>query len=234
MNRPTRIVIATPHARHDDLQRALAAHDDVEVYRLRSRDELTIDGLRTISPELVFFPHWSWRIPRGIHEAFECVVFHMTDVPYGRGGSPLQNLIMAGQEQTKLSALRCVEEMDAGPVYLKCNLSTLGTAEEVLARAARLMESMILELVRHRPQPTLQVGEVVHFNRRRPEQGDIGHAGSLAEAHDMIRMLDADGYPNAFVEVGGLRLEFTRASLRADHIQADVRITWLAQAHERS
>jgi methionyl-tRNA formyltransferase len=69
------------------------------------------------APRYVFFAHWSWKIPRAVYEAHECVIFHMTDVPFGRGGSPLQNLISRGIYETKLSALRCVEEMDAGPVY---------------------------------------------------------------------------------------------------------------------
>ena len=43
----------------------------------------------------------------------------MTDVPFGRGGSPLQNLISRGIYETKISAFRCVAEMDAGPVYPK-------------------------------------------------------------------------------------------------------------------
>lgn len=38
-------------------------------------------------------------------------------------------------------------------------------------------------------------------------------------------MLDAEGYPKAFVEVGPFRFEFSRASLRGRDIVADVRIT---------
>ena len=45
----------------------------------------------------------------------------MTDLPYGRGGSPLQNLIINGHKETMMSALRCVQELDAGPIYLKKN-----------------------------------------------------------------------------------------------------------------
>ena len=40
----------------------------------------------------------------------------------------------------------------------------------------------------------------------------------------MIRMLDADGYPKAFVRVGKYKLEFTRASRTLDGVYADVKI----------
>jgi methionyl-tRNA formyltransferase len=79
-----------------------------------------------------------------------CVVFHMTDVPFGRGGSPLQNLIARGIYETRLSALRCEAEVDAGTVYLKRSLSLHGLGEEIFMRAADAMAPMISEIVTHR------------------------------------------------------------------------------------
>jgi methionyl-tRNA formyltransferase len=40
--------------------------------------------------------HWSWKVSDEVVGRFECVCFHITDVPFGRGGSPLQNLIVQG------------------------------------------------------------------------------------------------------------------------------------------
>ena len=48
---------------------------------------------------------------------------------------------------------------------------------------------------------------------------------SLVSVYDYIRMLDADGYPHAFVEVGNLRFEFDRAALKDGFIEADVKIS---------
>jgi hypothetical protein len=63
----------------------------------------------------------------------------MTDVPFGRGGSPLQNLIVRGRRETKLTALRMSREFDAGPVYMKEPLSLEGGAEEIYLGSADLM-----------------------------------------------------------------------------------------------
>jgi len=38
-----------------------------------------------------------WIILKEIFENYEIILFHMTDLPYGRGGSPLQNLIVRGK-----------------------------------------------------------------------------------------------------------------------------------------
>ncbi len=219
------IVLATPHARHDKLESELRNHPNFSVFRIREKDELTKEKLSDISPDFVFFPHWSWIIPRDIHEQFNCVIFHMTDLPFGRGGSPLQNLIARGIYESKLSAIACSKDLDAGPVYLKKEISLYGSAEEIFCRAAKLMEEMIPEIVQTRRQPQAQVGEPTLFTRRRREDGDISTLASLEKIHDYIRMLDADGYPNAFLRVGDIKFEFVRSRLSHDHIYADVRIT---------
>lgn len=186
--------------------------------------DLTQDRLSKLNPKYVFFPHWSHKIPEEIFLNYECVIFHMTDVPFGRGGSPLQNLIARGIYETKISALKCVREMDAGPVYLKRNLSLYGDAEEIYIRAGKIIEEMILEIIQNNPVPKEQEGSVVEFKRRTPVQGNISPLGSLEQVFDYIRMLDAEGYPKAYLEIGGFRFVFSRASLKDGHIKADVTI----------
>jgi methionyl-tRNA formyltransferase len=188
-------------------------------------DALKAELLSAARIHKLFFPHWSHKIPAEIYESFECVIFHMTDLPYGRGGSPLQNLIVRGHENTVITALRCVERMDAGPVYLKRPLNLNGSAEEIYLRADRTIESMIVTLITEQPEPVPQSGEATLFRRRRPEEGDWSYAKDLDSVFNHIRMLDATGYPPAFVDVGPFRLEFSRAARRTDAVQADVRIT---------
>lgn len=219
-----RHVIAASRKGYAGLVSSLEKETGENFVLIEDRTELSVSNLERIAPRYVFLPHWSYIIPREIHERFECVIFHMTDLPFGRGGSPLQNLISRGIYETRLSALRCVSELDAGPIYLKRPLSLHGNAEEIFLRSAGLVNEMIAEIVRNSPEPQPQEGEVVCFARRRPEQSDIADLTDLRQVFDYIRMVDAEGYPRAFIEVGGLRLEFSRASLRGDAIHADVRI----------
>lgn len=220
----TRIVIATPHRRYDALEAALRDVHGFDVVRIVERDALTRERLQVTAPRFVFLPHWSWIVPASVFENFECVVFHMTDLPFGRGGSPLQNLIVRGFRETKLSAIRCVQQLDGGPVYCKQPLSLEGSAEEIFERAAGLMEGMVVKIVREQRIPEPQTGEPTLFRRRLPADGDIAHVDSLQELHDHVRMLDAEGYPHAFVQIGALRLEFDHSRLSDDHVLANVRI----------
>lgn len=195
-------------------------------YLISQKEDFTVERIDSISPVKIFIPHWSYIIPSAIFERYECIVFHMTDLPYGRGGSPLQNLIVRGLTATKLSALRVEAGLDTGPVYLKMDLSLSGTAEEIFVRANKLVGKMIVEIIQNNLQPVPQEGNPVIFKRRKPEQSDMSGLEKLEEIFDYIRMLDADGYPHAYIEKGEFRYEFTRASIKADgSIVADVKIT---------
>jgi methionyl-tRNA formyltransferase len=186
---------------------------------------LTGDFVRKLSPRYIFFLHWSWKVPEQIVKRFECVCFHMTDVPFGRGGSPLQNLIARGHRETKLTALRMTAEFDAGPVYLKEPLSLEGGAEEIYIRAGQLSAKMIESIVREEMTPVAQEGKPVNFKRRRPAESEIANPESLEALYDFIRMLDADGYPRAFFHHSGMRYELSRPALYDGRIVADVKIT---------
>jgi methionyl-tRNA formyltransferase len=200
------------------------------VHTIGNPAELQLEVVAALDPEWIFVPHWSHLIPEAIWSRWPTVIFHMTDLPYGRGGSPLQNLIQRGHSSTMLTALRCSAELDAGPVFLKEPLSLQGSAEEIFLRADALIEAMIARIVREQPEPQPQQGEPVLFSRRKPEQSNLSDClpGDLIAWYDQIRMLDAEGYPHAFVEVHCMRLEFRRVSQRSDALYADVRITSLS------
>ena len=200
-----------------------------EWHFIGSREELTTRKIRGIDPRFIFFLHWSWRVPDEIVDGFECVCFHMTDVPFGRGGSPLQNLIVRGHRDTKVTALRMTRELDAGPVYLNEPLNLHGRAQEIYIRAGETAARMIARIIQARMPPTPQTGEVVMFKRRKPEESNVAQIQSLAELYDYIRMLDADDYPHAFLEAGGFRMEFVRAVRHPDRIVAEVSITQVKQ-----
>ncbi len=179
------------------------------------------DGLdRLHGARYVFFPFWSHKVPKEITDQFECVCFHMTDVPYGRGGSPLQNLILRGHAETVISALRMTDEMDAGPVYMKRPLSLEGSAQEIYERAAGIIAGMMREIAETEPVPVPQEGEVVKFERRKPEDSELPLDITPRSAFDRIRMLDADGYPKAFVDHGFTRITFSNARLDGDKVIA--------------
>lgn len=183
----------------------------------------------TTHPKYIFFPHWSELVPAELTQAYDCVCFHMTDVPYGRGGSPLQNLIKRGARVTKLTALKMEEKMDAGPVYKKDELNLAGSAEEIFIRMTKLAITQIQYIIENDPTPISQSNEKYEsFKRRSPADSEIKDEHSVEELFDQIRMLDATGYPRAFINKNGFNFEFSNASFsEGDTIDAHVKITKL-------
>ncbi len=149
----------------------------------------------------------------------------MADVPYGRGGSPLQNLIVLGHESTKLTALRMIEELDAGPVYSKIDLDLKGSAQNIFEKMVPKIYELITYIVKNEPIPIEQTGEVTLFKRRTPNQSVLPLNGDIKQLYDHIRMLDAETYPKAFVSYGNSHIEFSNASISEDGtLNAVVRI----------
>lgn len=194
-------------------------------YFIKSQDELNLQYVKAVNPRYLFFLHWSWKVPDEIVDNYECVCFHMSDVPYGRGGSPLQNLIIRGHRHTKLSVLRMTQELDAGPVYLKEDLCLEGNAEEIYIRATYLAAKLIERIINENPVPVPQIGEPTIFSRRKPCESEIPDVETLQALYDFIRMLDAEGYPHAFIKYKGFLYAFTKATLYDGRVVADVTIT---------
>tara|TARA_Y100001934_G_scaffold261620_1_gene335203 strand:+ start:233 stop:934 length:702 start_codon:yes stop_codon:yes gene_type:complete len=190
------------------------------VYVANSKELL--QALESTEPRYIFFLHWNWRVPREIWSNNECVCFHMTDLPYGRGGSPLQNLIERGIKETKLTAFRMEEEMDTGAIYAKFPMPLSGRAEEIYHRAGGLSWEIISTIIESEPDPVPQEGQGTIFSRRKPEQSELPLQGGLEELYDHIRMLDAPTYPLAYIKHGNFQMELSHASFMGDEIRASV------------
>ena len=125
-------------------------------------------------PRYVFFLNWSWVVPPYITDAFECVNFHCTALPYGRGGNPIENLIRRGHTETVITAHRMTAQLDAGPLYARSGAVSLeGDKSAITARFVEPVAELVRHIVRLQPRPRQQKGEVVRFKRLTPEEYDL-------------------------------------------------------------
>lgn len=202
---------------------SLKSADNVII--ITEKEKLNYDYILELNPDYIFFPHWSWIIPSEIYENFKCIVFHMTDLPFGRGGSPLQNLILKRIKETKISAIKVDGGIDTGEIYLKYPLDLNGTADEILIRASEIIFNvMISDIINEKYVLKKQEGEIVEFSRRRPEESEIREIDCLEDLYDFIRALDGEDYPKAFIRHDKLKLIFSRPTLKSEKIIADVEI----------
>ena len=87
--------------------------------------------INKINPKIIFFLHWSKRIPKSLYNKFTCIQFHASDLPKFRGGSPIQNQIICGKQSTKISAFKVTDKIDSGDICLKKNLSLKGNVQDI-------------------------------------------------------------------------------------------------------
>lgn len=193
---------------------------------INEKEDLNIKYLKSINPKYIFFPHWNWKVPSNVYENFKCILFHIAPLPEGRGGSPIQNLILRKHSNAPLNAIQMVGEMDAGPIYLSKNLNLDGKLSEIFERAAPLIISMINEILENEPNPKMQKGTPVYFRRRTNIDNKLPVDNEdLNHLYDFIRMLDDDEYPKPYLDIGIYRLFFDSAEIKNSELRSNVRIT---------
>jgi methionyl-tRNA formyltransferase len=131
------------------------------------------DGIPQVGgADRLFFLGFSSKIPDAMCEHYECINFHCTDLRrgFGRGGHPIENLIMRGHTETVITAHRMTSEIDAGPVYCVSEpISLSGNKADICARFVEPVAKMMRWIIETDPVPTPQVGEPVYFKRLSPE-----------------------------------------------------------------
>ena len=74
-------VIASNRSWCKELPEKLAKKTGKPFYAINFNKDLNLENLESINPRYIFFTHWSYIIPKEIYQKFDCVIFHMTDVP---------------------------------------------------------------------------------------------------------------------------------------------------------
>ena len=184
--------------------------------------------INNINPKIIFFIHWSELIPKDLYQKYMCIQFHATDLPKGRGGSPIQNQILRNIKKTKISAFRVKKELDSGPICMKQNFFLNGNAESIMKKMELKSISMIEKLIKRKNiKFRKQGGKPTFFNRRKPQESeiDLSQVKTINKMYDFLRMLDAPGYPNAFIKLKEFEITFNDIEKKKSMINARVRIT---------
>ena len=195
-------------------------------YFINKKNKLNLKNIKKINPKIIFFPHWNWKIKNSILNRYLCIGFHSTPLPYGRGGSPVQNMIVRGHKLSTVCAIKLESKLDSGPIYLKKNFKLDGRAEIIFKKIYKIILIMIFAMLKKIPNHKKQLGKLSYFKRRKPYESDIGNLQTLNEIYDYIRMLDTGvkNYPLAFVSTPNLTIQFHHARKHKNFVTAQALI----------
>ncbi len=177
-------------------------------------------------PSWVFFFHWSSKVSSMVFENHRCVVVHTSNLPEGRGGSPIQNQIREGILSSKVNLIEMVEGFDEGDIYLSKDVTLQGTATDIWLmiadQAAKLAETCVKKDLVPKPQNS----PLNPPYRRIKNNNVLFNLEEILDVHKEIQMVDAPGYPDAFIKIGKYTIQFSRSKLiNGNEILCDARIT---------
>ncbi len=135
-----------------------------------------------------------------------CIVIHASDLPQGKGFSPLQHQILEGKNEIVLTLFEVVEAMDAGPFYLKDKITFNGLEllPELRDKMALKIQEMCIKYLNDYEEltPIEQSGEESFYARFTKENDRIDIDKTLREQINHIRVADNNKFPLWF-EYGG-------------------------------
>jgi methionyl-tRNA formyltransferase len=130
------------------------------------------------------------------------LVAHTSDVPRGRGFSPLTWQIIEGMNHIPVCLLEAVAEVDAGPVIYREWVEFQGhelideLRRSVAEKTLELCKRFLAERIPPRGEP--QVGEPTVYRRRGPLDSQLDPEQSIAAQFDLLRTVDNVRYPAWF------------------------------------
>jgi methionyl-tRNA formyltransferase len=191
-------------------------------YHITDKKNLSTKKILKIKPKIIFFPHWSWIIDKNFLKNNICVGFHSTPLPYGRGGSPIQNMIIRGHNKTLISAFKIEKSLDTGPIFMQTKLNLKGDGHEIFEKMYRKILTMIVKMTGKLPKPSKQKGKVRYFKRLKKSDGQIKNNYDILKIFNLIRSLDMNNknYSSAFIGLKNVKVSFLKAKIKKNKISA--------------
>lgn len=139
-----------------------------------------------------------------------CLVVHESDLPRGRGWSPLTWQILGGETKVPVTLLEAAEKVDSGAIYAQELLAFDGheLVDELRAAVGRAALGLCTRFVDRYPsildQAREQDGTATYLPRRAPEDSRLDPLRPIDSQLDLLRVVDNQRYP-AFFESRGHR-----------------------------
>ena len=211
-----------PRGRGQQLQltptKQVALRHDIPVLQpARVRDEAFLDSIRSLAPDLGIVAAFGRILPESLLmiPRLGMINVHASLLPKYRGAAPVQRAVLAGEDQTGVTIMRLVQELDAGPMLAALSLpvsptATSGEVETSLARAgAMLLLEVVDALAENRAVETPQdASRATYAPKVTKEEGTIDWTSPAHVVHNRARGLQP--WPLASATLGGVRYVIRR------------------------
>jgi len=130
------------------------------------------------------------------------IVIHASDLPKGKGWSPLTWQVLEGRDRIPVSLFEAVAKVDAGPIYLKGHVELEGheLIDEMRAKLAAVIQDMVVRFVDSYPnlRSEQQAGAETFYKKRAPKDSELDADKPIKEQFSLLRVVDNERYPAFF------------------------------------
>jgi methionyl-tRNA formyltransferase len=134
------------------------------------------------------------------------LVVHGSDLPQGRGFSPIPWQVLEGRNRIPIVIFEAEETLDSGPIYFKDVIDLDGTEllDEIHVKTWEKIETLVKKFLEHHrtvsPQP--QQGAPSFYPKRSRKDDELDPNKTLAAQFDHLRIVDNEHYPAWFTYRG--------------------------------
>jgi methionyl-tRNA formyltransferase len=160
------------------------------------------------------------------------VVFHTSDLPRGRGWSPIANIFLEKKTEYCLSAFTASPKVDSGDVLIKMrfNIRPNDTARSVRQIDNHLTFIGILLLIKMLEHDELrgeaqEEEEATYSSRRNKEMNKLSLMNTLGEVMPLLR--SAEPEHELYVEIEGIKFEIYAKPIESPTFPEEVEVDFL-------
>jgi RimJ/RimL family protein N-acetyltransferase len=136
------------------------------------------------------------------------LVVHESDLPKGRGWSPLTWQVLDGIDEIPITLLEAALGVDSGDIYLTDTMKFDGTelVDELRTFQVEKTISLCKKFIFNYPEVVSwsrpQEGDSTYYPRRSKENSELDPDKTLRQQFNLLRVVDNEKYP-AFIKIGG-------------------------------
>ena len=136
------------------------------------------------------------------------LVVHESNLPEGRGWSPLTWQIIEGKNKIPIKLLEVSEKVDSGQIFLESEIYLNGheLVNEIRNHQSHHTFKLISEFIENYPEilnnGTRQSGNKSYYSKRDKSDSELNIDLSLRKNFNLLRVVDNEKYPAFFYHLG--------------------------------
>lgn len=130
------------------------------------------------------------------------LVIHESDLPMGRGWSPITWQILEGKNEITVTLFEAELSVDSGRIYKQDVIRFVGNEliDEIRNSQAQVTMKLFMEFISEYPPKfsKAQTGLPTYYRKRIPQDSELDITKSIQDQFNLFRVVDNDRYPAYF------------------------------------